>query len=352
MDKVSENGHGCSGLTICTGLDLTKLRPVHTWGPPNDPPPPTDTPPPATPVPPPPTDTPPPTTPAIPTETPTPSQSDINPIPEVDTVDPPFIPTSPSDISSIETSFAGAYAAKFGPFFGEVASGDDISQELGKLARATNTNPALLYVIQTPEGLQVVLVTANQGTPEIGQSPTGIKLASATSIQIGQSSPSADDLNNPNVTFKKIPDATVEKVAQAAEDFQRQISDPVDFQSTSYLESAQQLHEWIITPLAEELEKKKVDTLVFAMDAGLRSLPLAALHDGQQFLVEQYNLALIPSFSLTDTRYTPIQGKQVLGMGITQEVDGQSPLPRLRSRFPRSPALFGKVKPIWTRRSP
>jgi CHAT domain-containing protein len=189
-------------------------------------------------------------------------------------------------------------------------------------------------VIQTSEGLQVILVTANQGNPEVGQSWKQIKLASQTMIQIGQSSPSTQDLNNPNVTFKKIPNTPLKKVTQTAEDFRRQVSDPVDFNSTSYLASAQQLYQWIIAPLAEELEQKKVDTLVFAMDSGLRSLPVAALHDGQQFLVEKYNLALIPSFSLTDTRYAPIQGKQILGMGITKAVEGQSALPSVAIEIP------------------
>ncbi|WP_299403166.1 CHAT domain-containing protein [Acaryochloris sp. IP29b_bin.148] len=331
-----------------TGMAAVVLLSIHGWtvpsyaqptpgGPPNEPPPttpPVETPPIETPpVETPPVETPPiETPPTVPTEPP--SQSDINPIPEVDTLDPRLIPTAPSDISAIETRFAGAYATKFGPFFGEIASSNDISQELKKLARATNTNPALVYVIQTAEGLQVILVTASQGDSEVSHSPIGIKLAAATPIQIGQSAPSADDRNNANVTFKKVPEATVKKVAQTAEDFQRQISDPVDFKSTSYLQSAQQLHQWMIAPLAEELEEKKIDTLVFAMDTGLRSLPLAALHDGQQFLVEQYNIALIPSFSLTDTRYAPIQGKQVLGMGITKEVEGQSPLPSVAVEIP------------------
>ena len=262
------------------------------------------------------------------------NQSDINPIVEIDKQDPSVTPTAPQDISIIETSFAGAYASKFGPFFGEVASGTEISQELKKLARATNTNPALLYVLKTNQGLQVVLVTANQGESEVSRSPSDLKIASTQNVQIGQNAPSADDLGSPNVTFKKIPDATVAKVTKTAEEFQRQISDPVDFKSKGYLESAQQLHNWIVAPLAEELEKNKIDTLVFAMDTGLRSLPVAALHDGQQFLVEQYNLALIPSFSLTDTRYAPIQGTQVLGMGITKEVDGQSPLPSVAIEIP------------------
>ncbi len=280
------------------------------------------------------------------TGTPPTSQSDINPTNQSDAnsdvnpgfedppADSPFINGAPSEVATIEFGFAGVYASKFGPFYGEAASADAISQELKKLARATGTNPALLYVLKTAEGLQLVLVTADLNDPEVGQMDRAIQVASSQPIQLGQAAPATDDLNNPNVTFVKVPEATLDKVSKVSEEFQRQISDPVDFKSTSYLDSAQQLHKWIVQPLATELAKKKIDTIVFSMDTGLRSLPLAALHDGQQFLVEQYNLALIPSFSLTDTRYAPIQGKQVLGMGITQEVEGQSPLPSVAVEIP------------------
>lgn len=262
------------------------------------------------------------------------ANTDVNPGFEDPPADTPFINGAPTEIARIESSFAGVYASKFGPFYGEAASAEVISQELKKLAKATGTNPALLYVLKTGEGLQLVLVTANLNDSELSRIDQAIQVASSRPMQLGQAAPSTDDLNNPNVTFIKVPEATLDQVSKVSKDFRQQISDPIDFKSKSYLESAQQLYQWMVQPLAAELEKKKIDTIIFSMDAGLRSLPLAALHDGQQFLVEQYNLALIPSFSLTDTRYAPIQGKQVLGMGITQEVEGQSPLPSVAVEIP------------------
>jgi CHAT domain-containing protein len=62
------------------------------------------------------------------------------------------------------------------------------------------------------------------------------------------------------------------------------------------------------------------------MDAGLRSVAVAALHDGQKFLVESYSVGLMPSLSLTDTRYQDIKGSQVLAMGAERFAD-QKPLP-------------------------
>ena len=51
------------------------------------------------------------------------------------------------------------------------------------------------------------------------------------------------------------------------------------------------------------------------MDTGLRSLPIAALHDGEQYLIQEYSVGLMPSISLTDTRYQNINGVDLLAMG-------------------------------------
>ncbi|MEA5468176.1 CHAT domain-containing protein [Spirulina sp. 06S082] len=85
--------------------------------------------------------------------------------------------------------------------------------------------------------------------------------------------------------------------------------------NTTYLPIAQQLYNWLIRPLEDKIEDLNLDTLIFSMSAGLRSLPLAALHDGEQFLIERYSLGSIPSVSLTDTRYQSIKDTQILAMG-------------------------------------
>ena len=93
-----------------------------------------------------------------------------------------------------------------------------------------------------------------------------------------------------------------------------------------YLDRAQQLYEWLVAPLEEELQAQEIDNLVFLMDSGLRSLPVAALHDGQGFIVERYSVGLMPSLSITDTRYVDVKNTTVLAMGAEEFTD-QLPLP-------------------------
>ena len=48
-----------------------------------------------------------------------------------------------------------------------------------------------------------------------------------------------------------------------------------------FLPHAQKLYDWLIRPLENDLQAITVDTLVFVPDGPLRTIPMAALHDGQ-----------------------------------------------------------------------
>ncbi|MGL5136026.1 MAG: CHAT domain-containing protein, partial [Planktothrix sp.] len=124
--------------------------------------------------------------------------------------------------------------------------------------------------------------------------------------------------------FKSIP-VPRETVLKTARTFSNQIRSPENLEDTRYKENGKQLYEWLIEPLASQLEAAGINTLVFSMDTGLRTLPLAALYDGKQFLLERYSLGLIPSLSLTDTRYVNINNSRVLAMGASIFTDSNQP---------------------------
>ncbi|MDY6940454.1 MAG: CHAT domain-containing protein [Cyanobacteriota bacterium] len=119
---------------------------------------------------------------------------------------------------------------------------------------------------------------------------------------------------------------------------------------STYLRPAQQLYQWLIAPLESELESLNINTLIFAMDAGLRQIPLAALHDGEQFLIERYSLGSIPSMSLTDTRYQSLENTQVLAMGASEfPHSGSNPLPAVSSEL--STIVGNETPGLWPGRS-
>ncbi|GGA51453.1 CHAT domain-containing protein [Okeania sp. KiyG1] len=108
--------------------------------------------------------------------------------------------------------------------------------------------------------------------------------------------------------------------------FHNEITNPQTLFTNSYLSLAQQLYQSIIKPFEANLQEERIDTILFCLGTGLRTLPIAALHDGKQFLVEKYSLAIIPAFNLIDSNYTPIQKARVLAMGAS-EFTTQNPLP-------------------------
>jgi CHAT domain-containing protein len=68
---------------------------------------------------------------------------------------------------------------------------------------------------------------------------------------------------------------------------------------------------------------------------------MAALHDGQRYLVEKYALGVTPGLSLTDPRPLSRDGLRVLALGVTDPVQGFAPLPNVSSELEALRTLFG-----------
>lgn len=66
----------------------------------------------------------------------------------------------------------------------------------------------------------------------------------------------------------------------------------------NFLPLTQQLYDWLIRPVETVLKESKIETLVFVLDGELRNIPMAVLHDGKQYLIEKYALALAPGLQL------------------------------------------------------
>ena len=94
-----------------------------------------------------------------------------------------------------------------------------------------------------------------------------------------------------------------------------------------YLPHAQQLYAWLIRPLEPELASFRIDTLVFIPDGPLRTVPMAALHDGRQFLIEKFALATTPGLNLTDPKPIDREKVRLLSGGLTKAVQGFPSLP-------------------------
>ena len=94
-----------------------------------------------------------------------------------------------------------------------------------------------------------------------------------------------------------------------------------------YLPHAQQLYDWLVRPIESELTRLHITTLVFVPDGALRTIPLAALHDGSGFLIQKFAVALTPGITLTDPHPLNREKIRFLATGLTKGVQGYPPLP-------------------------
>jgi filamentous hemagglutinin family protein len=123
-----------------------------------------------------------------------------------------------------------------------------------------------------------------------------------------------------------IGNVTKEQILGLARQLQMEVTDRSKLDTTSYLAPAQELYKLLIAPIEGKLQERRIKNLIFIPDAGLRSLPLAALHDGKGFIVERYSVSLMPSFSLTNPQFYNLKNSTVLAMGASTFKE-QAPLP-------------------------
>ena len=102
------------------------------------------------------------------------------------------------------------------------------------------------------------------------------------------------------------------------------------------LQPHQQLYDWLIQPIVADLEQHQIKTLVFVSDGILRGVPMAALHDGQKFLVEHYTIAVTPGLQLLPPRAIAPEELRVLAGGLSEERQG----------FPALPGVIEEVEQI------
>jgi len=96
-----------------------------------------------------------------------------------------------------------------------------------------------------------------------------------------------------------------------------------------YLPHAQQLYFWLVRPIEPLLKGLPIDTLVFVPDGALRTIPMAALHDGKQFLISKYAVATTPGITLTDARPLKRSAVKALSVGLTEAVQNFPALPNV-----------------------
>lgn len=203
----------------------------------------------------------------------------------------------------LEQEFEGYFDADLAEV---TQSPEEIAQTLSRLGQETGTKPAVIWAIPRGDHLHMVLIT-----------PSG--------------EPIVRDLYD-------VPEALL---SQTVDDFHLEM-----YGDKSGMFAARKLYSWMVEPFeADYLEAEGIDTILFCLGNGLRSLPMAALYDGESFLIEKYSLTRIPAFNLIQTDYSPIGQEQVLAMGAS-EFQALSPLPAVSAELDNVLSAWQSTKPI------
>ncbi|HEY9597348.1 MAG TPA: CHAT domain-containing protein, partial [Cyanophyceae cyanobacterium] len=109
--------------------------------------------------------------------------------------------------------------------------------------------------------------------------------------------------------------------------------------SDDFLPLSQQVYDWLIRPAEKDLAASGVKTLVFVLDGPLRNIPMSTLHDGEQFLIEKYAIALTPGLQLLESKPLARGELKVLKAGLSEARGGFSALPGVEAELNQLQAL-------------
>ncbi len=155
------------------------------------------------------------------------------------------------------------------------------------------------------------IVNAQPGTVLIYPIVTETKIQFLLAFKAGAGDQAA-------VTLRAIDGANIksEDLFNTTQQLRQALADPTSDLKTLQAKS-QQLYTWLIQPLEAELKSAK--HLVFVSDRATRHIPLAALYDGKDYLINKpYTLTTILAAKTTDAKTPQPKIPNVLAVGATQ----------------------------------
>ena len=205
-----------------------------------------------------------------------------------------------------------------------MSSPDEVSTKQVSLAADVNITETLeavdalrLAELQNFFGDDCVLVASTNARERLLADDT--QTAIITSVVLRNQT--ALIVNLPDGTTQTVWVGETEQLKATADEFRTSLTDFIerDFD----LSSANALYQQLIANIQPELERTQTQTLVFVQDGFLRNIPMAALWDGDEYLIQKYAIATTPALSLTAPRSTNREFR-ALAVGLNQEIVTES----------------------------
>lgn len=210
-------------------------------------------------------------------------------------------------VSKFDQTFSSAYRRHLNLPDGASLNLAQLQATLSRARRDKGVNTGIIYAVFVPRDADPNAEASASATQPQADDQLQLILVTASGEPIRRSLP-----------------VTRAYVTAQAKLFKLAVADPAD--DLSYMPLARQFYGWLLQPLAAELQAQGISSLIYCLDEGLRTIPLAAMLDDEQFVIEQYTLAVIPSVALTNLAVTPLKSDRLLAMGAATFTT-QDPLP-------------------------
>jgi CHAT domain-containing protein len=148
---------------------------------------------------------------------------------------------------------------------------------------------AVIYTIVLPDRLEVIMATSKDST-------TGQRFHHHTQM-ISQT-----------------------ELEQTIQQLRSYLTEPDRMREVQQLSA--QIYTWLVDPLMADLKVQQPQTLVFVLDGMLQTIPMSALYDGKQYLIEKYAIALTPGLRLLNNQVDS-RPLSFLAGGISQSLKVQ-----------------------------
>lgn len=220
----------------------------------------------------------------------------------------PILAANPLQDLVIDDFLSSDFANHFGIESVDTVNLQDIQQRLRDFTAATEVPVATIYAIFVPSAL-----------PPVPETSAGVAIDPEYTHLLRSLVPSPEDRlelllilpeGNP---IRKSTNTNRTEALEVAERFRRTVTNVR--RPSAYLGSARQMYRWLLEPLEPHLQNANIESLIYVLDTGLRTLPLAALHDGNDFAIARYSLSLTPSLALLDLRPPNLANTRILAMG-------------------------------------
>ena len=136
-------------------------------------------------------------------------------------------------------------------------------------------------------------------------------------------------VTTPGIQVARSTNISTKELNRKIAEYRRLLRDP----KSDAKKASQALYLLLVAPVAQDLEQAGAKTVMLSLDGALRYLPFGALHDGQRYLMQRWNLPMYTSVTRNRLRDAATPQWQAAGLGVTRAQGEFAALPAVKAEM-------------------